>query len=401
MNRHGTSHASSRVMRFRFASRQALAVSPLSRVLWMALACVTLQARADELAAADAPASHDTTDRWVAADTTHRDAGWRLAIDNDMLMSTANDRDYTGGIAVTFAGPRALAWPLSLDPAVAWLDPLVPGGHAIAAGEAQETVLRSLQFGLMAFTPDNLKDPAPIPNDRPYASLVFVSNSRTYVRHPDAPVYDTSLAVGMLGLDAAELLQRGIHEAVNSPGPAAGWDHQVSDGGEPTLRLTIARQALLAIDRDARRSHADLKWRLEASAGYLTEASVAISGRWGLINTPWWSMSPERADYVLQPAPVIAGAPGGNRNEFYVWAGLKARVRAYNVFLQGQFRDSDVELAQDELEAVIGEAWLGVTWQFSRHYWLSQVVRYQTREIERGPGSRDLLWAGLIVTHDL
>jgi hypothetical protein len=50
---------------------------------------------------------------------------------------------------------------------------------------------------------------------------------------------------------------------------------------------------------------------------------------------------------------------------------------------------------------VIGEAWLGVTWQFSRHYWLSQVVRYQTREIERGPGSRDLLWAGLIVTHDL
>ena len=377
-----------------------LAALPLSCVLWTAVACAPLEVRAGGLAAADTAAPNDPTHRWVAGDTTNRDAGWRLAIDNDLLTPTDGDRDYTGGIAVTFAGPRALESPVSLDPAVAWLDPLVPRGRTIAAGEAPETVFRSLQFGLIAFTPDDLEDPAPIPNDRPYASLVFVSNSRTYVGHPDGPVYDTSLAVGMLGLDAAELLQCGIHEAVDSREPAAGWDHQISEGGEPTLRVTIARQALLATDHDAGRSRADLKWRLEASAGYLTEASVAISGRWGLINTPWWSTSPERADYVLQPAPVIAATPGGNRNEFYMWAGLKARVRAYNVFLQGQFRDSDVELSQDELETVIGEAWFGVTWQFSRHYWLSHVVRYQTREIERGPGSRDLLWAGLIVTHD-
>ena len=336
----------------------------------------------------------------VLADEAARpDSGWRFAIDNDLLTSGDRDRDYTGGVSVTFTGRPAVQSPVSLDRAVGWIEPLVPS-EARREGAMPEPALRSLQTGLIAFTPEDLHNDLADPNDRPYANLLFVSNSRTYVVDPAGPVYDTSVTLGVLGLDAAEWMQQAVHSATGSSEVGAGWDHQISDGGEPTLRVTMARQALLASSSPANQTRADLKWRAEGSAGYLTEASVALSARWGIIDTPWWSTSPERADYMMQPAPIVGAHPGAWRKELYAWAGVKLRARAYNAFLQGQFRHSDVEYRADQLETIIGEAWVGVTWQMSRSYWLSHVMRYQSREIESGPGSRDLVWAGLVLTHN-
>jgi hypothetical protein len=103
---------------------------------------------------------------------------------------------------------------------------------------------------------------------------------------------------------------------------------------------------------------------------------------------------------MAQPAPILGEQSSAGRRELYLWAGAKARVRGYNAFLQGQFRDSAVELSASQLERFIGEAWLGVTWQITETYWLSHVAHYQSREIKDGAGSRDLLWAGLILTHN-
>ena len=261
--------------------------------------------------------------------------------------------------------------------------------------------LHSRQIGLIAFTPDDLNEPAPIVDDRPYASLAFIANARTFVSDPTQPVYETAFTLGVLGLDLAKGIQRGIHEGLDLGEVPEGWDHQISDGGEPTFRFTWARQALLASNFQSDEREYELKWRLEASAGYLTEGSVALSGRWGRINTPWWSFTPERADYVSQPAPVIGTALRENVRELYVWAGVKARLRAYNAFLQGQFRSSDVEFSSDEIEHVTREAWVGVTWQISTVFRLSYAARYQTADLEQGPGSRDLRWGGFIISRDL
>lgn len=228
-------------------------------------------------------------------------------------------------MAVSFSGRRAQEWPLSLDGVTGWLDPLVPLGSSRTG--VPTTALHSLQVGLIAFTSGDLNERAPIPDDRPYASLLFLSGSRTYVSHPSEPVYGTSFTVGVLGTDAVEFVQRAIHKEFDFREVPEGWDHQVSDGGEPTFRFTWARQALLASNFQADRTEYELKWQLEASAGYLTEGSIALSGRWGAINTPWWSFTPERADYVSQPAPVIGSSVRDNR-ELYVRGG-EARVRAY------------------------------------------------------------------------
>ena len=110
-----------------------------------------------------------------------------------------------------------------------------------------EPSLRAMQLGLIAFTPEDLQNDLADPNDRPYASLLFVSNSRTYVVDHAGPVYDTSVAFGILGLDAAKGCSEPCIEATGSKRSRAGWDHQISDGGEPTFRVTMARQALLAV----------------------------------------------------------------------------------------------------------------------------------------------------------
>ena len=378
--------------------------SAATSLILAAVAFVAMVARADEKTIGNGPGPEagfqleDGLPRGLPLDEDGREkynAGWTLAFDNDALMSGDRDFDYTGGVAVTFAGRRAAEWPISLDRATGWLDSLVP---ANGANSARRFALHSLQVGLIAFTPEDLSNPAPIQTDRPYASLLFLSNARTFVAHPSQPVYETSFTLGVLGLDLAKHIQRGIHKSRDLVGPE-GWDHQISDGGEPTARATWGRQSLLASNFQPGSSAYELKWRAEASAGYLTEASIAFTGRWGLINTPWWSFTPERSDYIAQAAPVVGGTLHGNVRELYVWGGVKARAIGYNVFLQGQFRESDVKVSSNDIERVVGEAWAGVTWQVSRAYRVGYAMRYQTKEIKSN-AARDLLWGSVIVSRD-
>ncbi len=71
--------------------------------------------------------------------------------------------------------------------------------------------------------------------------------------------------------------------------------------------------------------------------------------------------------------------------------------RLYNAILQGQFRDSEVTFSRSELEHVIGEAWIGVTKEFSRGFAGSFFVRGRTEEI-KGPNERMPVWAGIILS---
>src|SRR3546814_13119280 len=51
-----------------------------------------------------------------------------------------------------------------------------------------------------------------------------------------------------------------------------------------------------------------IKHSVAGSVGYLTEGSVALSWRWGRINTPWWAGPPDRVEYIAEPAPATGGS---------------------------------------------------------------------------------------------
>lgn len=323
------------------------------------------------------------------------DAGWALFMDNDAFTLGTHDHDYTGGVALTLAGTRARDWPLSLDPALGAIN------AAVGVRPAQAHEWHALQAAVLAFTPADLQRSDVIAGDRPYASIVYLANSRTTVLPDARTAYQSSFAIGLLGLDVAKATQRGLHSAIAADEPR-GWGHQVSEGGEPTARYTLARLNLRAQRGDGRRGRLELKDSYAVSAGYITEANAALTLRWGRIHTPWWSFVPERAEYMTEPAPVLGGrASGGAPREFYAWAGVKVRARLYNAFLQGQFRDSALDYGFADTRPLMGELWAGVTREVAAGYRLSWVLRYQTSELRAEPGDRDLFWGGLSVSRSL
>lgn len=321
----------------------------------------------------------------AAANTAEAEyTGFRLQLDNDLFAQGGrSDRDYTGGLAVTISGRSAQDSALSLDPLLKTLDRL-----SIGEGEDGSIVRTARQFGVMAFTPQDITQSAPQENDRPYASLVFIANGRLRVDPDKTAAWFTSFSIGVLGLPAAEQLQNAIHDVVGSARPR-GYDNQISAGGEPTARYTVARQKLWM---STPTSTLDVKTTVQASVGYLTETSAAISIRAGRFSSPWWTFNPELTDYLAAPAPIAE--PSARRADKFFFAGAKLKARAYNAFLQGQFRHSEVRHTSSNVEPLIAEAWVGFTSQVGKADF-SYTLNYQTREVRSGPAARDYAWGAV------
>jgi hypothetical protein len=309
----------------------------------------------------------------------------RVQIDNDLFAGDNQDRDYTGGLSITISGDRARDGFLSLDPLLGRLDRLVFNSD-------ETNVHNARQIGLLAFTPKNTLVREVQPDDRPYASLLFVSNGRVTVDADDRAAWTSSLTVGVLGLSLTSNVHGAVHELVGSEKPL-GYDHQISAGGEPTARYTLARQNLWIADPSGQ---IDVKTTVQGSVGFLTETSASISMRAGRFNSPWWSFAPELTDYMSAPVPSESYRGG---RELYVFAGARVKARAYNAFLQGQFRDSEVRYTSAEVQPLLAEAWIGLVTQILDQTQLSYALHYQTAELRDGPASRDTLWGAVQLTH--
>ncbi len=320
--------------------------------------------------------------------------GWTLNLDNDAFAGRGNDRDYTAGVTLTLSGRQAKDRAISIDGALNWLDRTTGFASTVDADSFSEQG-HTIQLGILLFTPEDILTSRAIHDDRPYANLIFLGNSHYSLNAEQTTLYQSTLTVGLLGTGVGEALQSTVHNLTDSYDPR-GYAHQISDGGELTARYSVARHSLLSM-RVGRHTSYDLKLALEASAGYLTEGTVGLGLRWGRIRSPWWSSISEYADYPAQPIPNTLRHIGEKPIEVYFSAGIKLRARAYNAFLQGQFRDSDVTFASSDLEPLLLEGWFGMTTDFGGLR-IQYAFRYQTAELRKGVGARDLTWAGITVS---
>lgn len=319
-------------------------------------------------------------------------AGWAFYFDNDIFAGT--DRDYTGGLAVTLSGRRAAEYAFSLQPALSWLDRL--GVERAYAGH-NHFQTHAMELGFTLFTPQDTGRSEPILDDRPYASLFFVASSRTTVVPARSLAYTTMLSAGLLGLALAGDIQNLAHDLVGEP-RVEGWDNQISEGGEPTARYTVSVQRTVSRSVPGDVPGHDLKLTAEGNIGFVTDARVGFNFRWGRISTPWWSFNPQQADYINLGSPVAAPRHRrGHGRELYVWIGGLLSYRLYNVFLQGQFRDSVHTLGRDEVEPLVPEGWLGVTFGVGDGYRGSLFVRQRGEEVKVGDPVAPT-WGGFIVS---
>lgn len=308
---------------------------------------------------------------------------WAFAFDNDILAPGHRDQDYTYGVNWTYSGENARNAELSLKEPLTSLNDLIgilPKRDALHDNYSHE-------FGFFGFTPKGNVFNA---DDRPYASLIYFSSSIEQLDLANNVAWKSSLTVGMLGLGFVGDVQNRVHSSVGVE-EAQDWNTQVSNGGEMTGRYVIARQQYIEGFSDS----FELKSTLQASLGYLTETSWSLSIREGKVLSPWASFNPELISYG-EKSTYSSNAEA--TNEHYFWAGVTLKARFYNVFLQGQFRDSTHTYAHDELRPLIVEAWAGYTFAFKSGYRVSYVLRSQSSEIKQGDGDRNLLWGGLVIS---
>ncbi len=312
---------------------------------------------------------------------------WSVHVDNDLFAFADRDRDYTAGVAFALTGDRAREHALSLS---RWLDGVDSAtrfgklrGDATHRGDA-------LELGLLLFTPHDLTATEPIRDDRPYANLLYAASSSLAVDESHGTAFQSTLSVGVLGLPLAEQIHRGVHAVFGSEEPR-GYGHQISDGGEPTLLYAVSRYKRLRSGLLAGRPYA-VRLGVGGSVGYITEANAEIAFR---TDSPWWSSSPAGADVAGHPqidgdAPRVVRRP---RVSFD--AGARLHWRAYNAFLEGQFRRSDVTFASSDLEPVLLHIWAGMTTLLQNGLSVSYVFHQQTEELTAGRGARDFTWASI------
>ncbi len=309
--------------------------------------------------------------------------GLGIYSDQDLLLPLVNeDRDYTMGLGIEVFEEDDGFYPFET--------PLKQVGRWFAIRDVDHRVRRSYLLGSVNYTPDDLSAEAPLRDDRPYASVLYLANKRVLADRRQA--IGVELQVGLLGTYVAREIQRRLHRAWRDatgdaePVDPRGWGNQISHGGEPTLRLRVAHSRYLA----GQPGRWDLAGTLDLSLGYQTNASAGLALRAGLLGSPFWSLPYD---------PINRGnfVPAFGDDELYLWGALRGRAVAYDALLQGQFRDSPVTYGGEDLRRLVLDAGLGVTGSW-RGVQLTVAANLKTAELARGQGDRTHWWGGIYLT---
>ena len=212
-------------------------------------------------------AGQDQDNASTTASETRKSPGkssWAIAFDNDILVPGSRDQDYTYGINLTFAGHQVDNQWASLHQPLDWINKQI----GLDSQFATRIEASKIEYGLFGFTPEDISQSEALQDDRPYSSLVYVSSTREHYFPTQEVSWQSTLTLGVLGLDIVGDVQELVHSTYDGTVPQ-GWDNQISAGGEPTARYSISRQSLV-FKRD---SGLELKSTFQGSLGYITEIS--------------------------------------------------------------------------------------------------------------------------------
>lgn len=281
----------------------------------------------------------------------------------DPIPGANEDRDYTMGLFIRFNSCRTASnWFSGHEAQHLLLD-------ALSIGDAQTKFRYSTAFESFNYTPDDLSAEDPLFEDRPYSSILQVTNSVVAFKNAERSATEVSLSLGFLGLPVSEWTQAGFHYAVRTvfrseePFDPQGWDNQISNGGEPTAKLAVNwfhRQ-------NVRANWLDIIYSTGANIGYQTGANVGFSARFGLLNKqkPVWQ-SGRASGTQINKSP---------ERELYGILTNRVNFVGYNALLQGQFKSNVHDLSASEVERFVFENSIGVGWKNERNDWLFSCTR--------------------------
>lgn len=329
-------------------------------------------------------------------------------------IARQSDQNYTGGGALQLSG-SAFKWATIPLEGIDRFTGLQGRLDALDQEDGRTYRGYSLALGLTVFTPKELRAFDPIPEDRPYSALDFLTASRTSAFERLGWAITTELTVAVLGLDQGHQLQKLIHDRIRAahgcqdedpdcvPHDPKGWANQISSGGEPTLRYGLLLEHRMVDARAADWARFDFKGVGRLDLGYYTGASVGFAFRAGLFHTPFWAYSTAPINGTNQAVPSVASPPealgSSGQPELYLFGALRGRAVAYNVLLRGQFRESVVRLNDTEELPLLYEFEVGATAS-----WKGWGITYmpfagRSPEFKAGLPLRHHIWTSIYVWH--
>jgi len=156
--------------------------------------------------------------RWVW-ETEPNDTGWALYLDNDLFVMRSADQDYTGGASFTLSGGIAQKYWYSLDPVLNVVDSISDFSSLHLSNDRQ---LHSLEIGFTVFTPSDIQNIANQTDDRPYASIIYLSNTHESINLSEDSAFVSSFSLGILGSHLVQNIQTQVHKLTGSEKPV-GW----------------------------------------------------------------------------------------------------------------------------------------------------------------------------------
>lgn len=247
------------------------------------------------------------------------DGTFNVTYENDVFNGT--DQNYTNGVSIQYTDTLNR----------------VPHGVRYAAApfiDPGANIRVTYQFGQNLYTPQEIEQKIPDPEDRPYAGWLY--GSVGVLADTDDSLTSLQLSLGVVGPAAlGEQVQSFVHSAIDTREPR-GWDSQLKN--EPALLLTFER-----------------KWAerlVGAPYGFQVDASPYVGGALGNVFTHANGGLTFRLGYDLPkndygPPRIQPATPGSGFFEptdnfgWYMFAGIEARAVARNIFLDGNtFQDS-------------------------------------------------------------
>jgi hypothetical protein len=237
-------------------------------------------------------------------------------------LGTHQDRHYTHGTKLTW-----LASGDDLPRLTRALGKIPTRGMNGASGNAGFT------FGQSMFTPENILNPAPILNDRPYAGWLYAGllfeRRATHSDHL-ATMESFELDLGIVGHGSlADEAQKFIHSVRFPEDVPQGWNNQLKD--EPGVLLKYAR--LWRWSPSARLgNYFDVIPRVGVEVG-----NVAIFGSAGATARLGWNLPDDFGVQIIDSPAAVNGGLSSRNNSFsaYLFAGADGRLVGHDITLAG------------------------------------------------------------------
>lgn len=335
-----------------------------------------------------------------AAEETLRFRGGTARLENDLFTGT--DQNYTNGVAFTLIShdipgrlrPECFPAPIRLHAQL--IQFMNPGFWADAdnSADTQNVVVR---FGQSMYTPEDYTRTDLIPNDRPYAGLLYMGlawNRRKHEPESNREMLDTrEITLGVIGpWSLAEQSQDLVHR-VRGIERFRGWNNQLRN--EPAFQMAMERKFKPYTEGAVR-----LGWGSDVIGSYaLRVGNIETAASTGMELRAGWNIPNDFGSYPIRPGaenrppssvadlrtttPQSARAP---KPGAHVFMNLEAKAVAWDFSLDGNmFRHSH----HVSRRPWVAQAALGISSQWivaGRGVRLAVMRVWRTREFDQQTG---------------